>query len=67
VGQKPQNRPLGNRNTGAMRCVQYCQKKFEFDHLMACSDYFAQFLLLKRAFSIQNIYIEFEKQSYVTI
>ena len=24
----------------------------EFDHLIACSDYFAQFLLFKRAFSM---------------
>jgi len=26
----------------------------EFDHLIACSDYFAQFRLLKRAFSMLN-------------
>jgi len=39
-------------------------KIYEFDHPIACSDYFAQFLLLKRGFSIKKVV---EKQSYVTL
>ena len=30
----------------------------KFDHLIACSDYFAQFLLLKRAFSIKYVMLK---------
>jgi len=26
-GEKPQNRPLSNLNTGALRCAQCCRKK----------------------------------------
>jgi len=40
-------------------------KKCEFDQLIACSDYFDQFLLLKCAFSIKKVMLK--KQSYVTL
>ena len=30
----------------------------EFDHLIACSDYFARFLLFKRAFSMKKVMLK---------
>jgi len=30
----------------------------EFDHLIACSDYFAQILLLRRAFSMKKVMLK---------
>jgi len=30
----------------------------EFDHLISCSDYFARFLLFKRAFSINTVMLK---------
>ena len=34
------------------------KKTCKFDHLIACSDYFAQFLLLKRAFSMKKVMLK---------
>jgi len=33
-------------------------KKCEFDHLIACSDYFARFLLFERAFSMKKVMLK---------
>ena len=39
----------------------------EFDHLIACSDYFARFLLFKCAFSMKKVMLKNSLLSYVTV